>query len=75
MDAKISDITKATIPKTSNFVVHIKNEGSGQWLRFDTEMNPELKNLMAIALNAGVKYVQWDVERKGFKEADYSDPK
>ncbi len=69
-DAKISDTTGKVIKKDLCYSLKIKNLGNNVTLPMDSEMNPQLKNLISLAIQNGVKWSVWDQDTKRYKPAD-----
>jgi len=69
-NAIISDTTGKTISKDVSYQVDVYSRSTKTHLKFDSEMNDQLKNLMALAIQNGVKHTQWNTEAKQFVEVE-----
>ena len=69
-DAKISDTTGKVIKKDLCYSLKIKALGQNVTIPMDTEMNAQLKNLIALALQIGCKWSVFDNDIKKYVPAD-----
>ena len=69
-NAIISDTTGKTISKDVSYQIDVYSRSTKTPLKFDTEMNDQVKNLMALAIQNGVKHTQWSQEAKQFVEVE-----
>ena len=68
--AIISDTTGKTVSRDVSYQVDVYSRSTKTHLKFDTEMNEQLKNLMALAIQNGVSHTTWSKEAKQFVEVE-----
>ena len=73
-DAKFSDTTGNPIKKDLAYMVDVYSYGNGTHLKFDTEFNEQLKALVSLAIQHGVKYTKWNKDSKAFQEVETNGP-
>ena len=71
-DAKVSDTTGKIVKKDLCYQIKVKQLGNNVTLPFDTEMNTQLKNLLALAIENGCKWSTYDADIRKYVAVDSS---